>query len=180
MDFIKSLPRWRSTRLQTHSYSDPGTYFITLCTQNKSFLFGEIIDEKMQLNEIGKIVLICWNAIPTHFLHVELNEFVVMPNHIHGIIILTDFVGANNYSPANLNHPTGTSRTIGSIVRGFKIGVTKKLNINFSDSRSKKSIWQRNYWEHIIRGEQDLNRIREYILNNPSKWELDSLNPHRI
>ncbi len=93
---------------------------------------------------------------------------------------LTDFVGANNHSPVNLNRPTGTSRTIGSIVRGFKIGVTKKLNINFSDSRSKKSIWQRNYWEHIIRDEQDLNRIREYILNNSLKWELDSLNPNRM
>ncbi len=164
----------RSVRLRGYDYSQAGAYFITICAQNRHCLFGRITEGAMVLNDAGGAVADCWFQIPDHFPNVELDEWVVMPNHIHGIVI----VGANNYSPVQLNHdsplqkhPTGTARTIGSMVRGFKIGVTKWYRQRSVSSK----IWQRNYWDHIIRNESELNRIRQYILDNPMQWEQDSL-----
>ena len=129
----------------------------------------------MVLNDAGRAVADCWLQIPDHFPHVELDEWVVMPNHIHGIVVI---VGANNPSPVQSNdysppqkHPTGTARTIGSMVRGFKIGVTQWYRQRSVASK----IRQRNYWDHIIRNESELNRIRQYILDNPMQWKQDSL-----
>ncbi len=178
----------RSTRLSGYDYSQPGAYFITICAKNRECLFGEIVAGEMRLNEIGGTVKKCWLAIQAHFPHVTLDQFVVMPNHIHGIIFITNPtpVGANNHSPdSNSTTPntkkqgekyfaptqSGTSKTIGSIVRGFKIGVTKWARQNTSIN----DIWQRNYYDHIIRDETDLHRIHEYIQTNPLRWELDSL-----
>ena len=173
----------RSVRLRGYDYSQAGAYFITICAQNRRCLFGSIAEGTMALNDAGRAVAACWLQIPDHFPHVELDEYVVMPNHIHGIVII---VGANNYSPVQSNHdspvqsnnhsplqkhPTGTARTIGSMVRGFKIGVTQWYRQRSVPSK----IWQRNYWDHIIRNESELNRIRQYILNNPMQWEQDSL-----
>ena len=129
----------------------------------------------MVLNDAGRAVADCWLQIPDHFPNVELDEWVVMPNHIHGIVII---VGANHHSIVRANnhsslqkHPTGTGRTIGSMVRGFKIGVTQWYRQRSVASK----IWQRNYWDHIIRNESELNRIRQYILDNPMQWDQDSL-----
>jgi len=171
---------------------------VTICTHNRACLFGEIVNGEMRLNEAGNIAQQCWDDIPVHFPDVDLDEFVVMPNHIHGIVVITGVVGANNYSPippppppsppsqcVGANNysplppipplppprPCGTSKTIGSIVRGYKIGVTKWMRNN----TPIYDVWQRNYWEHIVRNEPELNRIREYIRNNPSRWELDKL-----
>ncbi len=175
----------RSIRLQGYDYSQMGSYFITICTYNRRCMFGEIIDEVMILNDAGQMAEKCWNNIPAHFPHVQLDEFVIMPNHVHGILGITmNVVGAKNFSPLQ-NHdahihdniprtqrPCGTIKTIGSIVRGFKIGVTEwvRQNTNIYD------VWQRNYWEHIIRNENELNKIRSYIRNNPMKWHDDKLN----
>lgn len=115
----------------------------------------------------------CWDDIPNHFPHVELDEFMVMPNHVHGIVVIADSpssVGAKNFSPLQ-NRPHGTSKTIGSIVRGFKIGVTKLMR-QYTDVHN---VWQRNYWEHVVRNEQELNHIREYIRDNPANWSMDTL-----
>jgi len=130
-----------------------------------------------------------------HFPHVDLDEFIVMPNHVHGIMIVTDTVdaGAKHFSPLpqpNVLHsqrippshleqrsgqrPWGTSKTIGSVVRGFKIGVTKWM----SKHSNVHNVWQRNYYEHIIRNERSLHRLREYIVNNPAQWEMDQENPN--
>lgn len=173
----------RSIRLRGYDYSQAGAYFITICAQNRHCLFGNITEGAMVLNDAGRAVADCWLQIPDHFPNVELDEWVVMPNHIHGIVVI---VGANNYSPVQLNngspvqsnydlppqkHPTGTARTIGSMVRGFKIGVTKWYRQRSVSSK----IWQRSYWDHIIRNESELNRIRQYILDNPMQWEQDSL-----
>jgi REP element-mobilizing transposase RayT len=123
----------------------------------------------MRLNEAGRIVEQCWAAIPSHFPDVVLDAFIVMPNHVHGIVIFTGkTVGAKNVSPL-----PGTSKTIGSIVRGFKIGVTKWFRGNCGIGE----VWQRNYYEHIIRDDESLNRIREYIRNNPMRWAFDRENP---
>jgi len=174
----------RSIRLQGYDYSQPGIYFITLCTQNHECLFGEILNGEMRLNEFGKMTQQCWLEIPHHFPHVKLDEFVIMPDHIHGIIILNDIVGAKNFSPQPSNNfspqpiPTpqqnitpfrSPSKTIGSIIRGFKIGVTR----GFRQNTDIYVVWQRNYYEHIIRNKVELNRMRQYIIDNPKKWKTD-------
>lgn len=168
----------RSIRLCEYDYSQEGAYFVTLCTQNREALFGQIVDGVMCLNAAGKIVEQCWHNIPTHFPRADLDNFVIMPNHVHGIIIITDKpfhgtnVGTKDFSPLP---PHGTSKTLGSIVRGFKIGVTKWLRTN----TRTHDVWQRNYWEHIVRDELELGQIREYIQNNPAQWSLDEMNPER-
>lgn len=168
-----------SIRLKGYDYSQKGAYFVTICTYKHKCLFGDMKNGKMGLNDAGRVVEKCWDNIPEHFPHVKLHEFIIMPNHIHGILS----VGAKNFSPVRGNHPPvrgnhppagnerprGTSKTIGSVVRGFKIGVTKWMRNN----KIICNVWQRNYYEHVIRDENDLNRIRGYIVNNPLKWAED-------
>lgn len=129
----------------------------------------------MVLNEAGRVVDECWKDIPSHFPQVELDEFVVMPNHIHGIVRIMDAVGAKHLSPLPSRRP-GTSHTLGSVIRGFKIGVTKWMRAN----TDVHDVWQRNYHEHIIRDEASLNRIREYMANNPASWADDAENPDHV
>ncbi len=168
----------RSIRLQGYDYRQSGAYFVTVCTQNRMCLFGDITDNKMVLNNAGQVARQCWNDIPCHFPHVELDACVIMPNHIHGIIVITDVtVGANvrakNLSPLQpKQRPRGTSKTIGSMVRGFKIGVTKWMRQNMS----VEHVWQRGFYEHIIRNEVELNRTRKYITENPERWAMDREN----
>ena len=166
----------RSIRLKEHDYSQPGAYFVTICTRDRACLFGEIVDGEMRLNEAGEIARGCWEEIPRHFPLVELDAFVVMPNHVHGIIVIQGR-GERFFAPTS-TAPTTTiaqspSRTIGSIVRGFKIGVTKWFRAN----TDLHSIWQRGYYEHVIRNEAELTAIREYILGNPARWDEDENNP---
>ncbi len=172
MKYNSDIHHRRSIRLKDYDYSQMGLYFITFCTQNRLCLFGEIVDRNMVLNESGKIAEKCLLAIPDHFPHSKLDQFIVMPNHIHCIIEIT--VGANNYLPwANNYSPLqGTSKTIGSIVRGVKIGITKWFHNN-SDIRI---VWQRNYYDHIITNEKSYHQIMEYILSNPLKWQDDKFN----
>lgn len=171
----------RSIRLQGYDYSQECAYFITICTYNRKCLFGEIVEsgrdtKYCSLTKSGKIVETCWNDIPHHFPHVLLDEYVVMPNHIHGIIVITNnSVRFRNSKPRQKNdfqHIIPCS--IGSIVRGFKIGVTKWFWAN----TAVHAVWQRNYYEHIIRDEKSLQDIREYIVNNPVKWDEDENNIH--
>lgn len=132
----------------------------------------------MRLNDAGQIVSKCWLDIPSHFPHVARDTFVIMPNHIHGILSIVGIdVGAKNFSPLQPGQrPCGTSKTIGSVVRGFKIGVTKWMRQN----TPHQNVWQRNYFEHIIRDDRELNQIRQYILDNPNKWDLDRNNPNVV
>ncbi len=181
----------RSIRLPGYDYAQSGAYFITICTHERRHLFGKIANKEMILNEYGQIVTQCWLEIPQHFPHTSLDAFVIMPNHLHGIVVLDNtvvnlktthsetqhagaeqhtHVGAKNFSPLLPNGQfRSPSRTIGSIVRGFKIGVTKW----FREHTEIYTVWQRNYYEHIICNETDLQRIREYIINNPMNWEKD-------
>ena len=240
----------RSIRLKGYDYSQSGLYFITMCCHKRACLFGEIVVNpknhlpKMVLNAAGKIANKCWMEIPKHFPNVILHEYVIMPNHVHGIIEITQnvgarfvddnesvgaktvddnesvgtktvddnepvgakTVGAKNFSPlprqrspeneqpdiinranidsnkneqhgifnrANIDSPLqpprSPSKTIGSIVRGFKIGVTKWMRNN----TDVHDVWQRNYYDHIIRNEQSYHNITEYIKNNPVKWADD-------
>jgi REP element-mobilizing transposase RayT len=142
-------------------------------------MFGKIVNNEMTLNDYGKIVYeeLFLSAKIRNEIRLYENEFVIMANHIHRIIILNEkisiiganVVGAKDFSPLHNNRLCGTHRTIGSIVRGFKIGCTKW----FRKHTDIYTVWQRNYYEHIIRNEIELNKIREYILNNPLNWEID-------
>ena len=166
----------RSIRLKGYDYTQPGAYFITICTHGGKCLFGKIVNRDMILNDAGRTAEKCWQDIPKHFPYIELDEFIIMPNHIHGIIWVIGDVGAKNISPLrNKQNRPGTSKTIGSVDRGFKIGVTKWMRQN----TTIHNVWQRNYYEHIIRTDESLNHIRQYIMLNPSQWSEDIENPHR-
>ncbi|SFS69579.1 transposase [Sphingobacterium wenxiniae] len=166
----------RSIRLYGYDYSQEGLYFLTICCQDRICFLGEIIASEMILNEIGKQAKNCWLEIPNHFNNVKLHEYVIMPNHIHGII---QILGAKNFLPneknilyngtKDISPLRGTSKTIGSIVRGFKIGVTKWVRQN----TDIYNLWQRNYYEHIIRSNESYQRITDYIQNNPQNWMKD-------
>lgn len=175
---MNNLPLRRSIRLQDYDYGQDGLYFITICCQNKICWFGRVEDEIMILSKVGLIAKQCWMNIPRHFPLVALHEFVVMPNHIHGILEITGSVGAKNLSPAGNSLFQSPSKTIGSVIRGFKVGVSKWVRNNipakdFSPLHQTNSIWQRNYYEHIIRGSESHQHISDYIENNPLNWVQD-------
>lgn len=181
----------RRIRLKSYDYSQAGLYFITICVQNRACLFGEIENGEMILNEHGKIAYNEWIKTTEMRNNVELCDFVVMPNHIHGIIRLLgrgELHSPDNinefHSPDNINELhspdnkgvcdtplRSPSQTIGAIVRGYKSSVTKQFGLlGFNEK-----LWQRNYHEHIIRNEQSYIKISEYITNNPANWDNDTL-----
>jgi REP element-mobilizing transposase RayT len=173
----------RSIRLKGYDYTQPGAYFVTICTRNRECLFGGIVDGKMRLNPLGDIVAACWHDLPNHYPHVQLDAFVIMPNHVHGIIVLLDpgDVGAGlGPAPTTGGVPTSHPKThrghgLPEIVRAFKSFSARRINEYRRTPGTP--VWQRNYYEHIIRNERSLGRIREYIVNNPLQWELDRENP---
>lgn len=163
----------RSIRLKGYDYSRAGLYFVTLCCQDRVCLFGEIRNGQQFLYDAGKIANRYWLEIPAHFPNAVLHEYIVMPNHVHGIIELVNEGVENqnrveNFQPQN-EFQKIIPHSIGSIVRGFKIGVTKW----FRQNTDVHTVWQRNYWEHIIRDNQAYQRISDYIINNPAKWADD-------
>lgn len=173
----------RSIRLAGYDYSQAGAYFVTICTQDRACLFGEIADGEMWLSNMGEIVKDEWLRTAKIRSNVELDTFVVMPNHFHGIIVLhPDGRGTLQHASTNdecvptvekFSKPT--SNTIPTIVRLFKSATTRCINVMCNIPGVK--LWQRNYYEHIIRNDESLNRIREYIVNNPLQWALDRENP---
>lgn len=165
----------RSIRLKGYDYSQNGAYFITVCTHKRELLFEEEEVKKILNKEWLNTGLIRGNVI--------LDEFVVMPNHLHGIVMITEDVGGHGnvgaYSDTPLqNRFRSPSKTIGAIIRGFKSTTTRQINLIHNTPGIP--IWQRNYYDHIIRNEDELNKIREYIQNNPLKWSLDKENPERV
>ncbi len=145
---------------------------MTLCTLNRLHIFGEIVDGQMVLNELGSMVQSCWTEIPMHFENIQLDEFMIMPNHIHGIICI---VGARHAVPLRFEtFGKPVPGSVPTIVRSFKSAVTK--HINELRKTTRVTVWQRNYYDRVIRNEKELNEIREYIVNNPIKWELDPEN----
>ncbi len=194
-NLYKNKYRISSVRLQNWDYGWNAAYFVTICTQNRMFYFGDIMIEtqnfvspqsqqnivspqsqqKMQLSKIGIIANDCWQEIPKHFPFVKLGAFVVMPNHVHGIVIIDkpdDGCGDAKFCvsiPENKNKFGPQSQNLASIIRGFKIGVTKQarqINPDFA--------WQSRFHEHIIRNDKSFNNISEYIVNNPLNWKEDN------
>ncbi|MBI3585745.1 MAG: transposase [Ignavibacteriales bacterium] len=168
----------RSIRLRKYDYSQEGGYYITICTFNKQCVFGEIVGGKMILSDVGNIVKDEWLKTPIIRPDIELGEFVIMPNHFHGVIILiNNSRGTLQRAPTNEQFGKPTSNSIPTIVRLFKSAVTKRVNQLRNTPRIP--VWQRNYWEHVIRNEDDLRRINEYIINNVVQWEYDEENPDK-
>ena len=160
----------RSIRLPEYDYSQDGAYFITLCSFNRQLIFGNIVSGEIHLSKIGEIVKKYLEEIPDHFKDVFVDKYAIMPNHIHFIHLI---VGVQNFEPLRHQYQKIIPRSIGSIIRSFKSSVTRWCRKN--DLENFK--WQRNYFEHTIRNEEDFIRIREYIMNNPLQWELDEENP---
>jgi REP element-mobilizing transposase RayT len=204
---FKNKYRIETTRLKNWDYGWNGAYFITICTQNRIYYFGEIENQKMQLSEIGKMAEKYWYEIPAHFPFAKLDAFVVMPNHIHGIIIIDkpDYgrvdkridervdgrvngcvdgrnVETQNFaslqpsqlsqSPSQPSSPKNKfgpqSQNLASIIRGYKIGVSKNARKIAPDF-----VWQSRFYDHIIRNQKSFNKISEYIVNNPINWNQD-------
>lgn len=164
------LKQRKPNRLKNFDYSDNGWYFVTICTEDRQEYFGNIANNKINFNEYGKIINNCWVEIPQHFNNVKLDEYQIMPNHVHGIVII---VGA------------GLSRPIlGQIIGYFKYQSTKYINdfvMKGSDNPTPtenkiKQIFQRSFYDYIIRNEFSLNRIRHYIKDNPKNWDEDRNN----
>ncbi|MFB2934927.1 transposase [Aerosakkonemataceae cyanobacterium BLCC-F154] len=185
----------RSIRLQGYDYSQAGAYFITICTWQRECLFGEIVNGEMQLNSWGETVKLHWHNLPKHHDHLELDEFVIMPNHLHGIIVLINYNSGQNFvgagladisgkkqitsqqnPPSPMLQPQNQPKKLPEILRGFKTFSARR--INQMRRTSGVPVWQRNYYEHIIRNEESLECIRQYIMNNPLSWELDQLHPN--
>jgi len=156
----------RSLRLKDYDYSQAGAYFVTLCTHERECSLGEIIDSEVKLSPVGNIVKKEWKKLSTRFSNVQWDAFVVMPNHIHGIIIFKskDNVGATLVVAQTPRAGTSPAPTVGDV-----IGMFKSLCVNQCIQNELKlgKLWQRNYYEHIIRNEKALYRIRQYIKNNP-------------
>ena len=173
----KHLPyRRRSIRLPGYDYTQAGAYFVTLCTQRRECLFGDIVNGEMVMNDAGRLVGKCWSDIPIHFLRVELDEFVIMPNHVHGIVVITTGTGTACRAHTTIERfGRPVAGSIPTIMRSFKSAVTKRINEMRNNPGNK--LWQRNYFEYVVRDDDVLLKIREYISNNPLKWEFDKENP---
>jgi putative transposase len=159
--------------LKDYDYSQAGAYFVTICARDRHCLFGDVKQGEMMLNEYGQVVTKCWHDLINHYAGITLDAFIVMPNHIHCIIVINNDVGAG-FKPA----PTDKRHGLSEIVRAFKTFSSRY--INQIRNAPGTSVWQRNYYEHVIRSEKELNQIREYIVNNPMQWELDVENPQNM
>jgi len=189
----------RSIRLKNYNYASEGAYYVTIVTQGREHLFGEIVNEEMVLNEAGEMIVKWWNELPNKFPNMILGEFVVMPNHFHGIIFIVETVGADlrvrpddgknkpdqkdeNISSQKGGHigPPLQPAPLSQMLQWFKTMTTNEYirgvkQLNWKPFVGK--LWQRNYYEHIIRNEKELQQKTDYILDNPSRWNEDEENP---
>jgi putative transposase len=164
----------RSIRLPDHDYSQPGAYFITLVTHGRERLFGEIREGEMQLNDAGQIVWEIWNSLPARYPQVSVGTAIVMPDHFHGIVNISVSVGAVHELPRQrqrriTDQMERRRMTLPLVVGYFKMNSAKRINL--LRGLDGLPVWQRNYYEHIIRNEAEYNRIHRYIEANASKWD---------
>jgi len=170
----KLHPGHRSIRLRGHDYSAAGFYFVTICTENKKCTLGPAADTRGRLSALGEIVRDYWVAIPEHFANVRLHAFVVMPNHFHGIVELVANQGRSSAAPLPVGAPRVAPGSLGTIVRSFKAAVTKWAR---AELKWEGEVWQRNYFERVLRDGQEIADATAYISENPKRWEWDRENP---
>ena len=171
----------QSIRLKNYNYAGNGYYFVTICIQDKQCFFGDVIDGKMQLSSAGKIAQQYWSEIPQHSKHTYLDKFIIMPNHVHGIIIIDNPENPRRNVPTGVDNECDLSQTMSKlspksgtlsvIIRSYKSSATR------SRRQTGDNIfqWQSRFYEHIIRDEKSLNNIRHYIIHNPAKWAEDRI-----
>lgn len=185
MVYNPKLHHRRTLRLKNYDYGGAGGYFVTICTDGRVCLFGEVLDGVMRLNGFGEVVREEWLQRAGVRHEIDLDGFVVVPNHLHGIVMIRG-VGADRVKscPSTINRPPQRSPSgplsgsLGAMIGQFKSIVTKRINALRVTPGCP--VWQRNFYEHVIRDETDLQAIREYIVNNPLRWELDENNPATI
>jgi len=171
-------PQRRRTRLGTYDYATPGAYFVTICSHERQGLFGTVDDGSVKRSALGDAAHDLWHALPDHHRHVALDAFVVMPNHVHGIVwLLTpEAVVARNAREGLKPSPTqGRRHALPEIIRGFKTFSARRINAGRGTPGTP--VWQRSFHDHVIRERDDLNAIRDYIRRNPAKWDQDRHNP---
>jgi putative transposase len=172
----------KNIRLKEYDYSQPGAYFVTIVTHGRECLFGAIHDNEMILNQFGQTVRHAWMDLPKHYKQLELGAFCIMPNHVHGIINLNDNIVVNGQHGWQKNlayplRPIPTRVPLFEVMRALKSFSAK--HINTKRNMVGKPVWQRNYYEHIIRNEDDYKRIQNYIETNPANWNSDDENLNR-
>lgn len=170
MAYEKDIHHRRSIRLKNYDYSHRGMYFVTICTQNHECLFGKIEENEMNQNDAGRMIQTLWSEIPQFYLGFQVHEFIVMPNHVHGIIEIEKIE----------NQGEKPLLPLSTIVQRFKSLTTKKYSDGvkqFGWVAYQDKLWHRNYYEHIIRNVEELNQIQRYILRNPINWARDRVNP---
>jgi REP element-mobilizing transposase RayT len=175
MTLFKNKYRIESARLKGWDYRNPGYYFVTICTRGRGHYFGKVEGEDVRLSAIGEIAAQCWAETPQHHAGIELDEWVIMPNHAHGIVVIVETLQCNvSTDTVAKNQMSAISPKTGSLsvaVRSFKSAVSKMAH-----NAGHEFGWQERFWDHIIRDETELNRIRNYIRANPSNWENDRNN----
>jgi REP element-mobilizing transposase RayT len=166
---------YSSTRLKGYDYSSPGAYFITICTHQRSHIFGKIVGGEMELNIHGFVALDQFLHLHYYYEHIRVGTFVIMPNHVHAIIWIVE---PGSYQNPGTSGKSRDRQPLTEIVRGYKTFSAKDIN----EFRQKKGVpvWQRGFYDHIIRNEHSLMRIRSYINNNPLTWEMDHENASKV
>ncbi len=148
---------------------------MTVVVENREPYFGDVVNGEMQLNVFGQLVVNAWEWLGRHYSYVTLDEYVVLPNHLHGIIIMADDLGRGDSRIARTGAAQISRKPLGRLIGAFKTVATKKINLACGSPGNR--LWQRNYYEHIIRDDEELDHAREYIRDNPMKWDLDIENP---
>jgi putative transposase len=168
----------RSIRLKGYNYASPGAYFVTICVQERECVLGDVVNGEMVLNDLGEVVGESWSWLAEQYPYVTLDEWVVMPNHLHGIIIMTDDAGRGASRRAPPSTVPTKRKPLGQLVGAFKTVSTKRINQIHNTVGA--SFWQRGFYEHIVRSERGLDAIRQYVIDNPLKWESDRDNPNAM
>jgi REP element-mobilizing transposase RayT len=181
MSLYKNTYRIESTRLQHHDYTFAGPYAITICTKDKKHSFGEIIEGKMYLSAAGKIAEQCWSEIPKHYPTTAIDAYVIMPNHLHGIIILSDTTDKMGIDSLHgVSEEVSGGRKFGGLQAGSISSIIQKYKAAVSRLCKKQGIidftWQERFYDHVIRGEDGFHKVRRYINDNIAEWSRDELN----
>ena len=185
MKYDPNIHHRRSIRLPGYDYSQSGAYFVTICAYQRQCLFGDIVDGQMILNQYGAIVAETYQWLCQRYPYLYTDEWILMPNHFHAIMVITDkpWTGVSHCRGVSRNAPTINQhgkitkrKPLGRLIGAFKTVSTKKINI-LRDAPATP-LWQRNYYEHIIRNEDAMDKIRQYIINNPVSWSIDQLHPN--
>jgi REP element-mobilizing transposase RayT len=175
MTLFKNKYRIESTRLKGWDYRNPGCYFVTICTKHREPHFGRVVNGGMVLSRVGEIAVYCWREIPHHHAGIKLDEFVIMPDHMHGIVVIrnpvvvVETVHAPSLGKPTMSEISPKAGSLGVILRSYKSAVTRLAGLD----GFRRFAWQALYYDHIVRDEQSLCNIRQYIIDNPVRWEQD-------